>query len=405
MSQFHNSLRRISATLVGLVFFVSGLLKLMDPVGVGLVVSEYFKFFHIDFLDGVSIFAGTGLAILESLTGLALVTGVFRKLFSIVACSLVGAFTLLTFALLLLNPEMDCGCFGEAVHLSHFQSFAKNIVLCLLSLAAFVPFRDYGTPPKRKYISFSVLAAFLLFVLCFSLWSIPFTDFTTFRLSSRLSAAETGMEEEYEAVFVYEKAGQQEQFSLDNLPDSSWTYLRTETRLLSDGAAAHESPSLSFSDGQGNYMDSLALGPKVLVQSIYNPDELSSRDWQKITSFSAVALSQGFTPLILVRSSIDHLLSMLPSNMDEEEKETLVSILYSADFKELISLNRSNGGVSYFDNGYLIQRWGFNQLPDEDALSDVRLQDPTDQMLSSSTKGRLLFQASFLISFAVLLLI
>lgn len=128
--------RRISAIIIGFVFFVAGLLKLMDPVGAGLVVEEYFKFLHLGFLRPLSYFTGAAGALAETLLGAALLCGVWRRLTGIVTLAVLGAFTILTLVLLIFNPSMDCGCFGEAVHLTHLQSFLKNIALLALWAAA-----------------------------------------------------------------------------------------------------------------------------------------------------------------------------------------------------------------------------------------------------------------------------
>ena len=129
--------RRFCAFLIGLVYFLSGVLKLMDPTGAMLVMKEYFAFLHLGFLDFSAMFFGFAFAFAETIIGTALITGVFRKITAIAAFSLQGLFTLLTLVLLIFNPQMDCGCFGEAFHLTHLQSFIKNVVLSLLLVGAF----------------------------------------------------------------------------------------------------------------------------------------------------------------------------------------------------------------------------------------------------------------------------
>ena len=112
-------IRKICSILIGIVFFIAGISKLMDPVGAGLVVGEYFKFFHLGFLNFASQGVGVTMALLETLMGAALITSVFRKLTAILSSVMTAFFTLLTLILLIFNPPMDCGCFGEVVELSH----------------------------------------------------------------------------------------------------------------------------------------------------------------------------------------------------------------------------------------------------------------------------------------------
>jgi uncharacterized membrane protein YphA (DoxX/SURF4 family) len=120
------TIRRVSAIVIGFVFFLAGVLKLMDPVGSALVVEEYLKFLHIGFLSGLSGAIGVGMALLETLLGAALITGVWRKVTAIATGVMLGAFTILTLVLYIRNPNMDCGCFGEALHLTHLQSFQER---------------------------------------------------------------------------------------------------------------------------------------------------------------------------------------------------------------------------------------------------------------------------------------
>lgn len=400
--------RRYFAVVIGLVFFCAGLLKLMDPVGAGLVVSEYFKFLGLGFLDSLSSFVGVSLAVLETLTGAALVTGVFRKIAAAVTAAFLGFFTLLTLALWIVNPEMDCGCFGEAIHLTHFQSFIKNVVLCILAVIAFVPFKDYGTPKKRKYVSFGLIAISSLLILLWCGTHIPFTDFTPFSLSSRLAAAqeynEDG-EDKFIATFIYEKNGQEGTFTLDDLPDSTWNFVRTETVLRQDNVVEKDHPTLSISDADGMYHDQLPAEGLAMVVSAHKPSAVSDRNWEKIADFLVSAEGNGFTSLLITPVSHRDVVAMLPATLTDEQRAAIVDNLYFSDFRTVISLNRSNGGVTYFNEGHLIQKWSARNMPSDSRLGKIRSHDETDLMLTASTKGRLSFQASFLYSFVVMFLI
>ena len=194
MKGFHSAIRRLCSVLLGLVFFTAGMLKLMDPVGSGLIVDEYLKFLHMGWLGFASKPIGVALALVEALTGAALLAGVWRKQVALVTSFLTVAFTILTLQLLIVNPEMDCGCFGEAIHLTHLQTFIKNLVLCLLCIGAFLPARDYGRNRKSKVVAFSLAAVAILLFTVHSLISIPLMDFTEFAPGVSLA------EDEYEEV-------------------------------------------------------------------------------------------------------------------------------------------------------------------------------------------------------------
>ena len=180
MKGFHIGLRRLCSVILGLVYFIAGMLKLMDPVGAGLVVDEYLKFFHLGGLAFASKTLGVAMALLETFLGAALIAGVWRKFVAGVTSILTLAFTALTLILVIFNPEMDCGCFGEAVHLTHMQTFLKNVALCVLCAGAFLPVRDYGRTRKSKLVAFWLVAVTVLLFTFMSLVSVPLMDFTEF---------------------------------------------------------------------------------------------------------------------------------------------------------------------------------------------------------------------------------
>ena len=229
-------MKRFCGFATGIVFFVGGILKLMDPVGAGLVMKEYFEFLHIGFMDGAAKYIAEAFSLSETIIGTALITGAWRKAVAFTALILQGFFTLLTLALVIFNPEMDCGCFGEAIHLTHVQTFVKNLILLGLLAGYMIPLKDIGEPKRRKFAAFGIVAISTAAFMVYSLLYIPLIDFTDYKATACIRADIPGSAEEdiYEAVFIYEKDGKQETFQLSNLPDSTWTFIRTETKINKD---------------------------------------------------------------------------------------------------------------------------------------------------------------------------
>ena len=390
MKYFLLRLKRFCGFLAGFVFFIAGIFKLLDPVGAGLVMKEYMDFLHLGFLAPAARPLAVLLAFAETVMGTALVTGVWRKVTAIAALAFQGFFTLLTLVLVIFNPEMDCGCFGEVIHLTHLQTFLKNVVL-LLMLAAFAfPLRQLGRPKKHKYVSFAVVTVSVLAFGIYSWLYIPLVDYTAFKPAAALQAGSAfGVQEEdrYEAVFVYEKDGVQEEFTLGHLPDSTWTFVETRTSLR-EGYQS-EGVSLSFSDADGNYLDTLAVNGKVMVVSVYDTD-MRPAAWERIRNFTDTAREAGFRTLVLV--------SELPQQTD-------LTDVCLCDRKTLMTMNRSNGGVTYFSDGYLIRKWSARSCPDRLQLQEIYAGDDTETIIDSDSKGRLAFQGFLLYVFAVMLLL
>ena len=388
MKKAHHSLRRFCAILIGLVFLVSGLLKLMDPVGTGLIVGEYLKFFHMTFLQGAAKGFGMFLSLLEALTGAALVSGVYRRLTAAVTSLMIVFFTIIPLILWFANPDMDCGCFGEAVHLTHGQTLLKNVVLLVLAAIAFIPFQNFGVPRKGKKIAF-VLAAFsLVFALVHNARHLPMIDFTEFAPGVELFAS---LDNDYQEMdgkvptFIYERNGQRGSFTLDALPDSTWTFVAVDTLTRSGMYKNASKPVLSFRDADGTYQDELAVLGKVMVFSVYNP---AKADWNRIRSQAAVAESAGATPLIL---------SVPADNVPGEA--------YLADYKPLITLNRANGGAAYFNDGELIAKWAPRDVPEKERLQALLDQEPVSASTDFIVGRRIKAQGFALYLVALLLLL
>ena len=139
---------------VGLLYVVSGLLKVMDPVGTGLIVEAYFRFMHLPESVFVAKILGVVLGALETAVGFAAVFCVWPRITRWIMLGMQSSFTILSLALVIWNPQMHCGCFGEAIHLTHWQTFIKNIVLMGLLLFAYFPLWETVKTKIWQYIAF-----------------------------------------------------------------------------------------------------------------------------------------------------------------------------------------------------------------------------------------------------------
>lgn len=376
--------RRFLAKLIGLVLLASGLLKLIDPVGTGLIVAEYFKFFHLAFLTGASKAFGVALCLLETITGAALITGAYRKLSAIVSTALIGVFTVITLILLVKNPNMDCGCFGEAIHLTHLQSFLKNIVLLVIAFAAFIPFKNPGETPKHKRTAFWIGTAVIVLAMGHSLTHLPLMDFTDFKPGTEIMAARNlrhqgRPQENFYAAYIYEKDGVQESFTLENLPDSSWTFVKVDTVYRNRPEIT--SPILSFRDADGEYRDNDAARGKVMIFSVYNPETCN---WDQLEA-NLAKVPEGVASIVL---------------STEEGHGAMVS-----DYRTLIALNRANGGITYLHKGEIIRKWRPADCPSTESLDRLLQSDPTEARAKSITPGRIVAEGYALVLLAILLLI
>ena len=394
MKKGYNVFRRFCAFVLGAVFLISGILKLMDPVGSEFIMKSYFSFLHIGFMDFSAKFFGVAFALTEAVLGAALMSGVWRKVVGIAVVALTTFFTLLTLVLLIFNPVMDCGCFGEAMHLTHLQTFVKNVILCALCCGAFIPMRELDRPVKVKYVSFALTACSLVALLVYSLVALPLKDYTAFHPGAMLQAAADEQYKDFsEPEFIYEKDGVTQAFSLDALPDSSWNFV--DSRIRQDDFAA--GTVLTLTDDAGEYCDSLATQGNVLVVSAYK--KLSAGRIEGIESLVADARAVGLTPIVLVPS--DDVLAAA----SEKHAALEDGLVYYSDYKTLATLNRSNGGATWISDGQIVRKWSYTLRPSSEKLSAALAEDPTALALETQSKGSLALQSFLLYIFAVLLLL
>ena len=344
-------INKIAAFILGSVFFLSGILKLMDPLGTSLIVSSYLSFLHLSFLQFASGLLACIFPLVECILGSAMILGVFRKPTGIAVLALQVFFTLLTLLLVIFNPQMDCGCFGEAIHLTHTQSFIKNLILLALWALAFLPLRkETPAPRKSKYIGFALVGVSVLLFLLYSSLSLPLIDFTPLK-----SGVELYSESEFEGE------------------------------------------EISVMDSQGEYADSVLTEGKVLAISVYELGKVKPKTWQKISSLVSEASSLGYSPVLLLSSSVAQAQSSVSDN--------LLGISYFCDKKTLMTLNRSNAGVSYISDGLITAKWSRHSLPDSQDLESIAAEDAADVILSRSQPASLKLQCFLLYVFAVMLLL
>ena len=364
-------LRGLFRICFSLTFILSGILKLLDPVGTGLIVKEYIAFLHLGFLSPAAVGLGIALATTEFLVGICVLSGIRIRIVAWVALLLTAGFTGLTLYLVLYNPISDCGCFGEAIHLTNTQTFYKNIILLFLAVLIFLG-RKRATRVAPAWLEWTFVGVFgvlALSVALRALATIPQVDFTAYRVGNSLDELAQENQARYETTFLYTKDGHTEEFTLDNLPDSTWTYLDSQTVLVGG------STKMAQVDFKLEQME----GP-LLAVTIYNPDALQPEQWERIAHFQQEAMRKG-QEVVVYGPTEDYV---------------------TADRKSLLTLNRSNGGAVYFNDGVIVAKWSNRELADVD-LDTVLDEDPDVVILRHRIREQL--YVSILIAGALVLLI
>ena len=236
-------IRLISRILTALVFIFSGFIKAVDPLGSAYKFSDYFQAFHLDFLKILGMPLAIVLFTAEFLTGISLMTGLRQRSGIIAAFVLILFFTPLTLVLALTNPVSDCGCFGDAVHLTNWETFGKNIILLLLIVILYSG-RKTLTNVFKPHTEWLILCGFSILIILFSFYNLrylPVIDFLPYKtgtiISEKMKIPRGSETEQYAATFIYEKEGLKKEFTLNNYPatDTTWRFIEQKSRLIKKG--------------------------------------------------------------------------------------------------------------------------------------------------------------------------
>ncbi|MBO5919407.1 MAG: DoxX family protein [Bacteroidales bacterium] len=377
-------LRAICRFAFGLLFIFAGFIKGIDPIGTALKIKEYIGAFHLDSLDFLSIPLSLILTWAEFLIGVAILKGLKMKLFSKIALAFIIIFTLLTLWIAIANPVSDCGCFGEAIHLSNKATFIKNLILLGAALVIFFQRNKYHTiaRPKVEWGYLGIYSILIIGLQIYSLMKIPQIDFGIYKPGTDLIARQQQYQErEYETTFIYSKDGEEKTFTINDLPDSTWTFVDARTVLVS-GAAEDASVDFSFIDSHGNPVGNEIVqqrGPVFFI-SIYNAKALGPRAVKKIMNLADTLYRHNLQLYIISANSVETTQALFEPY--EQEDGRTYSILYS-DYKAVISLNRSSGGLTYVNSGIIIKKWARENYP-IDNITDILKEDP--EIITAQTR-------------------
>lgn len=233
-------IQKIAINLIRLVlsltFLFSGAVKLIDPRGTQYKIEDYVAAFGLasSMPEWLPLVLACVLAIVEFLMGVYLLFGIRRRFTLSTAICFMLVMTPLTLWLALNNPVSDCGCFGDAVKLSNWQTFWKNVVLLVLSVIALYKFRLMPHFVGKKYEWIVALLAFVFAVLfaSYNLWRLPIIDFRPYHVGADIRQAWLDDQQsfgEYQTTFILEKDGVRKEFALEDYPDSTWTFIDTKT--------------------------------------------------------------------------------------------------------------------------------------------------------------------------------
>ncbi|MFO7934935.1 MAG: DoxX family protein [Bacteroidales bacterium] len=361
-------LRVFSRLLLGIVFIFSGFVKAVDPLGSAYKFSDYFHAFQMGFLDGFSLPLGIFLPTFEMTLGLMLILGYRRKIVTWLVMIFMGFFTVLTLILAIFNPVEDCGCFGDALVLTNWETFFKNMVLMVFVVILFL-YRNTPAPGGTASREWTAGALLLILSVIFSVWNyrhLPLLDFRPYDVGTviqeEMQIPEGAPMDEYETTLVYRnrQTGETEEFSIENYPrdTTAWEFVSSQSKLIRKG---YEPPIHDFAimDEYGSDLTDRILSHRgySLLMISYDLRGAGTDGLRKANDWSGLE--------VLADDFIFYAVTASPS---EEVEHLAASIgltygFYSADEIMLKTVVRSNPGFVLIKNGTIVGKWAYRDFP------------------------------------------
>jgi hypothetical protein len=356
-------LRIFSRIIIGIVFIFSGVVKAIDPLGSAYKFHDYFQAFNIGFLNNLSLALAILLCTSEFIAGFSVLTGLRQKTGIWGVIILLGIFTPVTFILALTNPVSDCGCFGDAIHLTNWQTFGKNIVLFFLLIVLFTGrnkiARVFRTATEWIIISI-VIFLFIIFSIA-NLRYLPVIDFLPYKTGVKIAdkmVVPAGVPvDEYKTTFVYEKNGIKKDFDLNNYPanDSTWKFVDQKSVLIKKG---YKPPIHDFIITSLSGED---ITQQILSYQGYTVFMIS----KKLAEAANKPLSEGFKLGNFCAANGIKFYILTSSGTEEVKSFENGLILCSADETTLKTMIRANPGYILLKDGIILGKWSWANLPGE----------------------------------------
>jgi uncharacterized membrane protein YphA (DoxX/SURF4 family) len=373
------SLFQFSKWFVGILFIFSGLIKANDPIGFGYKLQEYFEVFHLNFLNGWATGIAVLLCVLEIVFGALLLLGIFRNFVVKGLLATIIFFTFLTFVSAAFKVVTSCGCFGDAIPLTPWQSFSKDILLLILIVFIYLNkelIQPVTEKPGVQSALFAVVFTASLLFGTFTYNYLPIIDFLPYKVGSNIpenmKIPEDAPVDEYLIMYDLKnkKTGEtktmsdKEYMSKEIWKDENWEVTGSPSRKLIKKGYEVKIKDLLITDASGtDYTKEIVENPYYnLVIVAYNLNETNEDAIAKTNALALNAAEQFNIRTVLLTSN-----SAQDAEKFSKRMKLFMEVFY-ADAVPLKSMVRANPGVLLLKNGTIVNKWHYHGLPSFDEL-------------------------------------
>lgn len=365
--------------VVGLLFIFSGLIKENDPIGFSIKLEEYFVVFHLQFLNDIAVGLAIFLCALEVILGVALLLGAYAKQVALWLLLLIVFFTFLTGYSAIFKVVQNCGCFGDAIPLTPWASFTKDLILLVLVLVIFRYRNEIKPVIKTTGTQATVMFIVLVFTIAFPVWVVrhlPLVDFLPYKIGAsipdemRIPAGASP--NEYEVMYTLKnkqtgktkRMGDKEYLKSGIWKDDNWEITgNPEQRLVKQGFEPKIS-DLKINDAQGtDYTKEIIENPFYNLIIVANELDDTNEEALRRLNATALDLAENYNiRSVLLTSNA----SQEAENMSKQLK--LIFEVFYADGVPLKMMVRANPGILLLRNGTVINKWNYRDMPDYQSL-------------------------------------
>lgn len=365
--------------LLAVVFILSGFVKAVDPLGTQYKIDDYLEAMHLAglFPSMATLSLSVLQAVVEFCLGIFLLFAIRRRFTTISVLAILAVMTPLTLWLAIANPIADCGCFGDAIVLTNWQTFFKNVVLLLAAIVVVrwpkEMFRFVSESNQWIAVNYSVV--FILLTSLWCLYDLPLFDFRPYHVGANIQEGmempEGAAQPEFETTFIMEKDGHRQEFGIDNYPDSTWTFIDSRTVMTKEGYVppVHD---FSITTLAGDDITEQVLSDTSYVFLLVAPF-LEHADDSRLDLINEVyeyAKEHGYSFYGLT-SSNEQAISRWRDMTGAEYEFCL------ADGTTLKTIVRSNPGLVLLKHGTVIRKWSHNNLP---VIEETEASLPLEQL-------------------------
>lgn len=372
-----NKLLTIARWILGAVFIFSGFVKGIDPWGFNYKLTDYIHSLNLNWMEIFAFLGAFLLPLAEFLIGIALLFGIFTNISTRLALIFMSFFTPLTLFIAIKNPVTDCGCFGDALVITNWQTFFKNVFLIILAILIFIKRKQisYLLPFRLRKILFSIMVFVYIFLVYWSFNHEPIIDFRPYKVGVNIpegmmtpKGAQTDV---YKSTFYYRnlKSNEIKKFDEENYPwkDSlNWKYESMDQVLVKKGYTPPIHDFVIQTSEQENVADFFLQDDNyTFILVAYDLDKTSLKKQTIINPLAIWARDQGYK-FICLTSSTGTVLDRFKAKANPSYD------FYFGDEITLKTIIRSNPGLLLLRKGTILDKWHYNDIPSPEKMqSDV----------------------------------